>query len=110
MKHSIEVKEAVEYWVTRGQSVEVYLHNTHASNLDEFSFRYRAAQSVAKGYHGKGIFTHSGDSYFSKFGRVVYAVLVKKGAGTSREEEEGNAHIETFIPQSQVLEMVQVQL
>jgi hypothetical protein len=107
MKYSIEVKEAIEYWNKKGQSVEVYLHNTHALELDEFSFNYRAAQSITKGYQGLGIFTHSGeDSYFSKFGRVVYAVLVKKGAGTSREEEDGNMHIETFIPQSQVLEML----
>jgi hypothetical protein len=102
------INEAVEYWSEKGQEVEVYLHNTHALDLDEYSFNYRQAQSITKGYHGKGIFTHSGDSYFEKFGRQVYAILVKKGAGKSMEEEEGNAHIETFIPQSQVLEIVQL--
>ena len=103
-----EVNEAVEYWAGQGQEVDVYLHNTHALDLDEFSFNYRAAQSIAKGYHGKGIFTHSGDKYFSKFGKQVYAILVKKGAGKSMEEEEGNAHIETFVPQSQILEMIEL--
>ena len=103
-----EVREAVEYWTEKGQEVEVYLHNTHSLDLDEHSFNYRQAQSVTKVYHGKGIFTHSGDPYFEKFGRQVYAILVKKGAGKSMEEEEGNSHIETFIPQSQVLEMVQL--
>lgn len=104
-----DVKEAIEYWSDRGVQSDVLYHNTHKGDLDEMNFRYRSAQSVAKGYYGEGIFTHSGnDNYFEKFGRVLYAVVVKKGAGKTMEEEEGNRHMETFVQRLQVLEIIEL--
>ena len=58
---------------------------------------------------GQGIFTHSGtDSYFNKFGKVVYAVIARKGSKTM-EEEEGNGHYETFINKALVFEMIELE-
>jgi hypothetical protein len=104
-----DVQEAVQYWAKKGKMVDVFYHNSHKPGLDEFEFAYRSAQSIVKGYFGLGIFTHSGsDQYFKKFGKVEYAVVVKKGAGKTMEEEDGNRHMETFIQQQQVLEIIEL--
>lgn len=103
-----DVREAVEYWEEKGKAVDVYFHNSPCPNLDEFSFAYRAAGSACKGFYGEGIFTHSCDPYFKKYGKHTYAVLVQKGSGAQREEEDGNMHIETFILKNRVLEITQL--
>jgi hypothetical protein len=57
---------------------------------------------------GPGIFTHTGDEYFNKFGGKVYAVVAKKGTVIIQMEDDVSNKVEVFIPMNRVLEFVEL--
>jgi hypothetical protein len=90
--------------------VDFYFHNSRNDDLDETNFKFRATASAAKASFGKGlgIFTHSGDEYFNKFGAYTYVVVVAKNSGITEREEEGKNNFETFVPANKVLEVARI--
>jgi hypothetical protein len=105
-----ELKDALEYWESKGMECDIHRHNSPAEDLNEFDFHYRSAESVEKNYVGEGLFAHCGDEYFNKFGRNQYFVISRTGRNNVayREEESGNGHMEAFIQKSAVLEIIKI--
>tara|TARA_R110002096_G_scaffold389200_1_gene583602 strand:+ start:99 stop:449 length:351 start_codon:yes stop_codon:yes gene_type:complete len=103
-------KIVAEYKEDFGMDVEVYFHNSRSSNLDLDNFNYRAVNVPNKPASGRGpgIFTHTGDEYFNKFGNRVYAVVVKKGYSIIQMEDDVSNKVEVFIPMNRVEEIIKM--
>tara|TARA_R110000737_G_scaffold239935_2_gene251781 strand:+ start:1045 stop:1395 length:351 start_codon:yes stop_codon:yes gene_type:complete len=101
-------KIVAEYKEDFGMDVEVYFHNSRSSNLDLDNFNYRSVSVSNKPASGRGpgIFTHTGDEYFNKFGNRVYAVVVQKGHVIIQMEDDVSNKVEVFIPMNRVEEII----
>ena len=97
-----------EYKDDFGMDVEVYFHNTRAANIDVDNFKFRSVNVQGKPASGKGlgIFTHTGDEYFNKFGGNIFAVVVQKGFAIVQIEDDVSNKVEVFIPQNRVEEII----
>jgi len=100
-------KIVAEYKEDFGMDVEVYYHNSRSANLDIDNFKFRSV-NVNKPAFGKGpgIFTHTGDEYFNKFGDRVYLVVVQKGNVIIQMEDDVSNKVEVFIPMNRVEEII----
>ncbi|MCP4973398.1 MAG: hypothetical protein GY914_06960 [Prochlorococcus sp.] len=107
-KSAIAAKIMIEYKNDFDMDVEVYFHNTRSSGLDVDNFKFRPVNVTNKPAHGKGpgIFTHTGDEYFNKFGDKVYAVVVCKGKAVMQIEDDVSNKVEVFIPENRVEEII----
>jgi len=97
-----------EYKEDFGMDVEVYFHSTRAANIDVDNFKFRPVNVQGKPASGRGpgIFTHTGDEYFNKFGGNIFAVVVQKGFAIIQIEDDVSNKVEVFIPQNRVEEII----
>ena len=103
-------KIIAEYREDFGMDVEIYYHNSRSANLDLDNFKFRPVNVRRKPASGAGpgIFTHTGDEYFNKFGNRVYLVVVTKGAAIIQMEDDVSNRVEAFLPMNRVQEIIEL--